>query len=776
MIKNIKSNLKRILCILLVFVLITSTFTGCFAEDDEIPAIIPEEQIFEDSYERNEEITDTMTYNMDYITSSGLLFSSSMDVATIFNHVDIQVDNWDCVTVGVTTMGEIAKIVDTVNKNYVTDNTNAVIAERQAIIDAEYEAAKAKAEAKGKTYDKPKKEVRTDDIHFDEPYAYTVTLGDNKKALPEEYKPTLLVDPSTYDVIYFDVTKYGIPYVRFEFVKTSQIYNNKIRQESDWIMNGVKAADVSSYAVNPEDDDELLEVIPSFVDADMLNKAAKQNIFMSGNIAFGGDGFTWDSLMLLCNALQLEEDAREHGFEQSSDDNFTYYTISLHTNPFEYNVGYVEEEKVTMPTTRLVATFDPLTQVCLNWTVDTYTSQKSYNNRVHDVSDPVDVNVHEYQVDTNNYEGMRNTIKSWIESNALKTTTAYCVVDVNNTKNEIAGIIETGSTNLFIEPIIDGVTYSCLESYDNQDGSYLCTYISAEDAEAAEAIDDPYEAEQYVSEHSKTWIVGCYVLNEEGEIIETFTEDKTTMVVNSELCYIASYETSASGYKNVRLLTQDLVNQLLMVYTKTYKLMAAQTTEMQAVFQQNGILAVKDYINQSFAAAEEAQKRQQEEQKVVEETQEVIQGNLLLAETMEPNTEADLSTVFFGDVAWNVKELTSEMLAQNGFAQTDEFSMAANGVLEFGGVNYKNDAGINVAVEEKDGTISAIKVTSNEFKFYNLLQVGMTVDEALTAIADDNVKIVNESFIVLKNAENVLILELDFANAEIVETIYLLNI
>jgi hypothetical protein len=741
----------RLLYLTLSLILITSTLTGCLSEEEVIPEIVPEEQIFEDSYERNSEITDIMTYSIDYITSERALFSS-MDVLTLFNHIKVQVDNWECVTVGTTTMGEIATLIDSANSNYIAEKTNEIIAERQAVIDAEYEERVKNAEEKGKTYDKPKKEVRTDDIHFDNPYTYTVTLGDNKKAEPIEYQKTLLVDPSTYRVIYFDVAKYGIPYVRFEFKMANNTYNTRITQESDWVMNGVKAADVSSYGLS-EDGKEQLETIPSFVDADGLNKAAKQNIYMSGNIAFGGEGFNWDSLMLLCNALELVEDERHHSFKQSSDDNFTYYTIMLYTNIFESNPEYIDEEKVYFPCTRLIATFDPLTQVCLNWTVDTYTASQSFHNKVHDISDPVNVNVHEYKVDTNNYENMRDTIKYWIDSNAIKTTTAYCALDRDN-NDKMFGVVETGMSNISIEVTIDGILYSCLGYSENGDGSIFGTYVTVDDLNKAETM-EAEDANKYINSHTKNLTIACCVLNEDGEILGRVVDGINMLTWADGIQYhIADYELTDAGYKNVRVLTEELVSKLLMVYTKTYKLDAVQNTEIQSIFRHDGVMAVRNYIDELFAEAEEAQKKQQAQQEA------------------QANNEINKFTI--KGKQFDIENFTTKQLKQCKFEAASKHYVLSQRI-NFTGISYMGPQESMLSVTANENEIVDVLIAESDVAtFYKGLKVGMTPEEVKRTLDNEYTEFQNNE-LWIDNGKYTIILKTDSFDEKVVSIFLIKN-
>ena len=121
---------------------------------------------------------------------------------------------------------------------------------------------------------------------------------------------------------------------------------------SDWVITAIQAADVSEYMyekVEGSKKKQLKEKIPEFIDVDGLNKAAKQNMFMNGNISFGGGNFNWESLMKFCKALGLVEGSKKHGFTQSSDKQFTYYTIYFAANPFEKEDVNVYDDTVQIP-------------------------------------------------------------------------------------------------------------------------------------------------------------------------------------------------------------------------------------------------------------------------------------------------------------------------------------------------------------------------------------------------------------------------------------------
>lgn len=600
-----KQNLKKIICILLVAVSLTTLFAGCGQTEQVIQAtpIVPEEQLMKDVYERNEEINEIMTLTYDYAVSG----NKTPTVVPMSNHLNIQVDGWECFVVGQSTLDEIVKIIDEANEKYVTEKTDSLIAERQAAIDKEYEAAKKEAESKGKTYDKEKKTVRTDDIHFDNPYTYKVQRGGYQAAY-EDYQPTLLVDPANNGIIYLNVYKYGIPYVRLLFSSVNGLYNLKITQEADWIVTGVGASDVSSYKY-ASDGETLLENVPEFVDKDGRNKAAKKNIYMSGDISFGGGNFNWESLMTFCNALQLTENYNRHGFVQSSDNTFTYYTIYLIANPFEYNENAADANTVLFPYIKLVATFDPLSQVCINWTVDMALSPLSYQNMSHELTEGTPINVHDYQVDTNDYEGMRNTIKTWIMNNSLDYKIAYCAEEAGT--NKMFGIVETGNQNTAHEIIIDGVTYVAVSGGIWNNGAYG-QYIAEEKMKEADQVNTEEERQKIIKEHAKTLSIGCYVLDSQNNIVCSFNPDNVFSDAAGNAIYLAYYEETESGYKNAKFLNGDAAHQLLLLYVKTYKLNELTTNETYNQFDVGGLAAVQDYINDLFAEAEKKQQEQKE--------------------------------------------------------------------------------------------------------------------------------------------------------------------
>lgn len=608
-----KKKLIRITSLVLAVITVVSLFAGCSKEETvAVKPIVPEKQIFEDSYTQNADITEFVTYATDYITNDNSTVGK-MDIFNLFDLMSVQVDDWDSIVIGKSTLSEIIAIIDASNKNYVESKTQAIIDERQAIIDKEYEEEKAAAEKKGKTYTKEKKKVRTDDIKFSNPYSYQVTLGKGSKATPQDYQETYLVDPTKTKTIVLHIKKYGIPYVTIKFNVLSGWYNTRITQEADWVCNEIQAADVVEYVekLNAEKQKENKNaeiVMPEYYDADGRNKAAKKNMVMSGNIRFSGEGFNWESLMILCNALNLGEKDRKQGFAQSSDDKFAYYTITLCTNPENTNQHAFSEETVTFPMITLVATFDKLSQECLNWTLSTSAqSVTKIGGKNHDVTRNRKVNVQDFQVDTNNYSGMRKSINTWIDEHAVGKM-YYCAFDTtksDNKKHGFIGVVNTGLTNVDLEPVINDVQYICIESKREGD-TIVGKYITKEDNDKAATMGDKQAA--YIESHAMSLKIAPAIVNSKNDLVAHVTNDQLTMVGIDGVTYqVARFEKDGVEYKDVALLDADNSYKLMMLYIATYELTGEQTTSMKEAFDEKGLLGVRAYVDDLFADAEREQ-------------------------------------------------------------------------------------------------------------------------------------------------------------------------
>ena len=773
---------KRIICMILVIVSLVSLLSACGNEEViGVPTIIPEQQIFADKYERNQDITEFVNYTLDYVAYPEGAFGGDIDPLRLFEKFKIQVDDLGSVTIGTSRLGDVVRFIEAANEKYIKTMTDQVIAERQAAIDKEYEAAKKAAEDKGKTYNKEKKQVKTDDIHFDAPYTYQIVFSDGYNNTYDEYKPTLLVDPAKNPKMMLLVSKYGIPYVTFECCMAYNMYNTRIVQESDWVVNGLSAAYLDEYVPDPYATDQSAQTtpteLPAYVDVDFKNKAAKKNIIMSGDIAFGGEGFTWDSLMLFCNAIGLKENSTEHGYVQSSDSQFTYYTINILADQIQLvdqGNNYIVEY---MPYIRLIATFDPLSQVCVDWTIDMYTSTKQISGMVHDRTETKTVNVHEFQVDTNDYEGMRQKIQEWIDEHAAKITINYYALDTQN--NKILGVVDSGLLNATDEITINGVRYYALDAKKNEDGSVSGAFISESDREAALAIEDPAKQDEKLWDKAIDMNLDCYGINNKNEMVLTFREDSHIYPsTDGNTYYLASYEISNDGYyKNVKLLDEQAVSTLLVFYAKTYSMDKAEANELTTIFQkENKLSDVKKHVDDKYAEAEAAQKEQQQQQNPG--------GNQEPAEPAFDFTKLSVNTdkkIEEFKVSGNQTNFMDFNFIESGFTQAKGVGMSSSVLLKdeatytcfykdldkFAYWSYEGD--VDAMFEFNSDTIS----NYDTFEFYNGIKLGMSLDAAKKAMGE-NLHRYNDMYI-LKSEKYSLVIESDFFEKEVVAIYMVLN-
>lgn len=729
-VNKMRKKIIKPIALILSTVMLASSLVGC-GSGDESTIQVPKNTLMKDEYEPGIELTDDLSYQMDYVTNPNN--PDSLEVVRLFDHMKVQIDDWPCLTVGVSTLGDVVTTIEQMNTTYVETKTQAVIDERQAEIDKEYEKAKKKAEAKGKEYTKKKKEVRTDDIHFDEPYSYSVLLGkEGNKSIWDEYKATLLVDPSKYPVVQLEIYKYGIPYVLVLAEKNNNFYNYEICQESDWVVTKIEAANVVEYTKT--NDQGAIVDLADFVDVDSRNKAAKKNMKMSGNIRFDGEGFNWESLLKLCEALNLEKRGRNYAFVQSSDEQFTYYTIDFILNPYEGNKSSPDDLDVRYPAVRLIATFDPLTQVCLNWSMQSYASGLSYKGKTHELSEMFNVNVQNFQVDTNDYEGMRETIKEWINKNALNLTSAYCAIDETNNKEPLSGIVDTGLTNITIEPVIDGEPYSCLDYNIRENGDVVGSFISHNEMAIAETMEEGDQI-KHMEKNTHQWVIKCCMLDAEKNIVG-YVEDKSEELINADAAYfIVDYEKTDAGYKNVKVIEEENVQQLLNLYTKTYQLNNEEAAELQDIYRERGMRKVKEHIDEMFREAEEKKKEYDKQNGLVDDTV----NEITLPDKQYYKTEQNvdiLSTMFkYGDVQIDINELTNEKIESLGFRAGSDFAAYDSELITLSFGSHKHTVGDKFYTSNnRDNEIDAILFDEEMFT-YEGVTVGATREDVANALS-----------------------------------------
>jgi hypothetical protein len=390
------------------------------------------------------------------------------------------------------------------------------------------------------------------------------------------------------------------------------------------------------------------------------------------------------------------------------------------------------------------------------------------------LAEPIEVNVRKYQVDTKDYKGMRETIEKWIEDNSLDTTTAYCALNYGNRKKPFYGIVDTGMKNVTLAPVINSVEHSCLEFEEAEDGTITGKYISVTDLAAADAISSKDERQEYIDEHAYTLEIKCCVLDKNGKIlgyVEDLSKFKVTADSDVSYYYIANYEESDEGIKNVKLITEEQANELLVLYVKTYTFGESDTKIIQDTFKNYGLAAVKKKVDETFAdkeAAQDANKNEQDseqDESDIEETKEEFYD-------VQKNSEDYLGKIQFGDAEIDINDVSFKDLENLGFKQHG-FCLNANGLLQIKGLNYVNDNDVKLGVEENDDqNIVSIIIDSNVFECFNGLKVGMTLEDVLTAVNMDEPNA--DGHVVLKSKDSAIVVRFD-SNDDTVHNIYVLG-
>lgn len=151
---------------------------------------------------------------------------------------------------------------------------------------------------------------------------------------------------------------------------------------------------------------------------------------------------------------------------------------------------------------------------------------------------------------------------------------------------------------------------------------------------------------------------------------------------------------------------------------------------------------------------------------------EPVDERVYLIDTIENNTDADLSTFTMDEVPVDIRTLTTEILTTNGFSTDNNMRLFESDAAALAGFMYQNQAGVMMTVVG-DNQVEAMIIENPDISFYNGLRVGMTLDEAFEAIGDETITDIN-GCIILKNAENTLVLHTDF-DGMFIEYIYLIN-
>lgn len=630
-----KRKFTRITSGILAALILATTMTGCGkdkeVEDKKAVVLPPAEQVLIDKYVQNPEITAWMTYTS--VTSTYIPNPENpkpkVGYWQLYENHTIQIDCMDLLVMGESTMGDVVEGVDKANKIIIANAVEAVRQQRQKVIDEEYAAAKAASEAKGKPYTKEKKEADISDIvdSYVNPYTYKLAYDnldkDENAQFPyifTTYEKDFLVDPSVSDTLYLFIYKYDVPYVQITCKKTEgkstygtnqivRLYNTQIDQEKDWIITGVAPADCTFLV----DQSQVPHPIPSYVDVDWNSKGSKDNIVTDGNIKFGGEGFTWDSLVTLCNALELSSQTQQaqswrkkttevtnteaSTYLQTSDEQFTYHTLYLPINKFFKQAS----GDYAIPIAKLTATFDKKTNKCINWSIDYSASYHNFpKSTKHEAGAVYAVNVRAHNVDTNDYNGMLATVDNWVKEYAVDAEFGYFLVDSSGLT---IGKLDNGLANFHGEFTVDGEKWYCTEvprDETEMNGWYISdtkrTKV-AKNAEEGTNLEELFKAE------SDRYYIVCMSAkrNEKGAYIPlayyTNTSHMQTASTNDKNQYYIHYleYDKYVGFKNAVVIDQDTVEQLFAMYARTFRFNTEDLDAMDVFYETFDTLKMRQY-------------------------------------------------------------------------------------------------------------------------------------------------------------------------------------
>ena len=635
---------KRAACGALALLMLGSTLVGCGKEeeivvDKKIVSLPPEEQILTDKYRQNPAITENMVYTEDVATitynKDKNTERSTSAYWKFFEVHDIQIDCMDLIRLGESTMGDITKIVDKANEDAINYAKESVRQARQEILDAEYEAEKRKAEKKAQdkgiidfdftiTYPRPQADIS--DLSYVNPYSYYLaypnTDGKTKAQYPysfTNYEERKLIDPSKNSVLYLFIYKYDVPYVQCVFESVTgkgssfssnsivKLYNNYIDQECDWVLTAIAPADCTFLV-----DQELVwtegYTLPPYVDMDWRSKGAKSNMVTNGNIQFGGQGFTWDSLMTLCYQLKLtmnegkvstsKNDVTNNKvctYTQTSDNVFTYYTIYLPINQFFKQ----KSKELVCPIATITVTFDRLTNNCVNWYIDYGRDSHCFPaETVHDIGSMFEIDVRNYKIDTTNYESMLATVDTWVKQNRANVDFGYFLVDSNGI---VVGKIAEGLKNYRQEVVVGDTLYYCVKPPESA-SSMSAYYLSKTEHEKLVANNATQEE---IIAASKQYFIICMAVttDEKGNATPLGYFNNTGMLVDAKQnpsgYYIHSIDYDAqTGYKNAVIIDQDVYDNLLTMYIRTFKLSSDVKENLDTLYQEGDPWKMLQYMTQ----------------------------------------------------------------------------------------------------------------------------------------------------------------------------------
>lgn len=146
----------------------------------------------------------------------------------------------------------------------------------------------------------------------------------------------------------------------------------------------------------------------------------------------------------------------------------------------------------------------------------------------------------------------------------------------------------------------------------------------------------------------------------------------------------------------------------------------------------------------------------------------------LLSKITEVNTDKDLSKIKVNHVDIDIMNIDLGALSMYGFEPKDDSFKISNEAIVMAGVYYADVNNVELMLsKEPNGYFKAVAVESENVFFFNDLHVGMTMQDALAAIDNNNV-FNDRGYVILKSESYTLVLKADF-DGTVVESIYLID-
>lgn len=295
-----KRSLKSLVMLAICVCVVLSLFTGCGATTHEV---VEFENFSCSNIVRGDIFKPTTFY---------IVRNSFGEEFLGYKNPFIQIDN-KVFTLGETTLGEIYEMFMGVT---VEEQIRTARAEDDGLLnETPEEIEEAKKEEESKKPEKDESKEGTEEEKEECPYSFYLQFdsGDYRT-----YAPIYLISSELVNKETILIYKHGIPYVQLNI---SNFYgaNLGINQESDLVITGVQILPPKHEVYTDK--------------KDVLNKAAKRNVWLSGGFSFSGDNYEYLTLPKIFELWGLPEGGGYTGdseYYTEADDEAFYYIAELY--------------------------------------------------------------------------------------------------------------------------------------------------------------------------------------------------------------------------------------------------------------------------------------------------------------------------------------------------------------------------------------------------------------------------------------------------------------